>query len=169
MDGHFPVSDKAVHAMNKSWHKSNTTTPDDQGQRSRKERESGRLCSWCGRKHVGKQVCPAKGKVCFKCKKFNHYSQMCRSKTVHEVETSNKLSYEDGDFFIGVVNEVSDTKGEISVQLLVEGSDSIKVKLQSWTKPVDKMLICLHQFKVKFCSCTLPQIPPPLPQVNVVE
>ncbi len=41
--------------------------------------------------------------------------------------------------------------------------------LQSWTKPVDKMLICLHQFKVKICSCILPQIPPPLPQVNVVE
>ncbi len=40
---------------------------------------------------------------------------------------------------------------------------------QSRTKPVDKMLICLHQFKVKFCSCILPQIPPPLPQVNVVE
>ena len=44
---------------------------------------------------------------------------MCRSKTVHEVESSNNSSYEDGDIFIGVVNEVSDTNDEISVQLLV--------------------------------------------------
>jgi hypothetical protein len=104
--------------MNKSWRKSSKDkVQDDQGRRSRKERESGRLCSCCGRKHVGKQVCPAK--VCFKWKKFNHYSRMCRSKTVHEVEASNNSSYEDGDIFIGVVNEVSDTNDEISVQLLV--------------------------------------------------
>jgi hypothetical protein len=43
-------SDKTVHAMNKSWSKSNKDkVQDDQGQRSRKERESGRLCSCCGR------------------------------------------------------------------------------------------------------------------------
>ena len=36
-------SDKAVHAMNKSWRKSSKDkVQDDQGQRSRKERESGR-------------------------------------------------------------------------------------------------------------------------------
>jgi hypothetical protein len=112
-----------VHTINKSWCKSSKDkVQDDQGQRSQKERESGRLCSCCGRKHVGKQVCPAKGKVCFKCKQFNHYSQICRSKTVHEVEASNNSSYKDGDFFIEVVNGVSDTNDEISVQLLVEGS-----------------------------------------------
>ena len=68
---------------------------------------------------MGKQVCPA---MC---------RSVCRSKTVHEVEASNNSSYEDGDLFIGVVNEVSDTNDEISVQLLVEGSDSIKVKLDT--------------------------------------
>ena len=56
---------------------------------------------------------------------------MCRSKTVHEVEALNNSSYEDGDFFIGVVNDVSDINDEISVQLLVEESDSIKVKLDT--------------------------------------
>ena len=48
---------------------------------------------------------------------------------VHEVEALNNSSYEDGDFFIGVVNDVSDINDEISVQLLVEESDSVKVKL----------------------------------------
>ena len=120
-------SGKTVNAMNKRWRKSSK----DQGRRSLKERKSGRLCSCCGRKYVGKQVCPAKGKVCFKCKKCNHYSRMCRSKTVHEVEASNNSSYEDGDFFIRVVNEVSDINDEISMQLFIEGSDLIKVKLDT--------------------------------------
>ena len=91
------------------------------------------MCSRCGRKHVGKHVCPTKGKVCFKCTKFNHYSRMCRSKTVHEVEALNNSSYEDGDFFIGVVNDVSDINDEISVQLLVEENDSSKWGFQHKT------------------------------------
>jgi sRNA-binding carbon storage regulator CsrA len=56
---------------------------------------------------------------------------MCRSKTVHEVEALNNSSYEDGDFFIGVVKDASDINDEISVQLLVEESDSVKVKLDT--------------------------------------
>ena len=56
---------------------------------------------------------------------------MCRSKTVHEVEALNNSSYEDGDFFIVVVKDVSDINDEISVQLLVEESDSVKVKLDT--------------------------------------
>jgi hypothetical protein len=48
---------------------------------------------------------------------------------VHKVEALNNSSYEDSDFFIGVVNDVSDINDELSVQLLVEGNDSIKVKL----------------------------------------
>ena len=103
------------------------------------------MCSCCGREHVGNQVCPAKGKVCFMCTKCNHYSRMCRSKTVHEVEALNNSSYEDGDFFIGVVNDVSDINDEISVQLLVEESDSVKVKLDTGAQvnvmPVYKFII----------------------------
>jgi hypothetical protein len=122
-------SDKAAHAMNKSLRKSIKTK--SRRSRTAKSERTGlwKMCSCCGRKHVGKQVCPAKGKVCFKCTKCNHYSRMCRSKTVHEVEDLNNSSYEDGDFFIGVVNDVSYINDEISVQLLVEESDSIKVNL----------------------------------------
>mgnify|MGYP002803655515 FL=1 len=42
-------------------------------------------CKKCGRKH-GKRECPAREKVCFKCKKAIHYSRMCRSKVVHNTE-----------------------------------------------------------------------------------
>ena len=43
------------------------------------------------------------------------------------------------------------------------------VKLQLWTKPVDKMLICLCQFEMKFASCILPQIPPPSPKAMLLN
>ena len=125
-------SDKTVHAMNKSgrkWQKSNSAKSKS---KQEKGSESTGLCSYCGRtKHVGKQACPAKGKVCFKCNKLNHYSRMCKSKTVHEVEVPDDLNCEDGDFFIGVVNDVNQEKDEISVNLSIEDSNSIKVKLDT--------------------------------------
>ena len=74
-----------------------------------------------------------KVKFALSVQKCNHYSRMCRSKTVHEVEALNNSSYEDGDFFIGVVNDVSDINDEISVQLLVEESDSSKWGFQHKT------------------------------------
>ena len=62
---------------------------------------------------MGKQVCPTKGKVCFKC--------------------TGKVCFK-CDFFIGVVNDVSDINDEISVQLLVEESDSSKWGFQHKTE-----------------------------------
>ena len=125
-------SDKTVHAMNKSgrrWQKLNNAKSKT---RQEEDSKSTGLCSYCGRtKHVGKQACPAKGKVCFKCNKLNHYSRMCKSKTVHEVEVPDDLNCEDGDFFIGVVNDVNQGKDEISVNLLIEDSNTIKVKLDT--------------------------------------
>ena len=56
---------------------------------------------------------------------------MCKSKTVHDVEVPDDLNCEDGDFFIGVVNDVKQGKDEISVNLLIEDSNTIKVKLDT--------------------------------------
>ena len=50
------------------------------GKRSTKEAETRHpksmktsTCKNCGRKHGVKQVCPAQGKLCFKCNKPNDY------------------------------------------------------------------------------------------------
>ena len=48
-------------------------------------------CKNYGRKH-GKQESPARGKVCFKCKKTNHYSRMCRSRDVHNTGCTKKTA-----------------------------------------------------------------------------
>ena len=39
-------------------------------------------CGNCGKLHTG-QVCPAKGKQCRACSKYNHFAAVCRSNTQH--------------------------------------------------------------------------------------
>ena len=42
---------------------------------------SDHACGKCGQKHSQKARCPAQGKQCHQCKKWNHFSVRCRSKT----------------------------------------------------------------------------------------
>ena len=74
------AGDEAVHSVNR-------------GQRSRKDpprppTEPGQRgsCGRCGKSHA-KDSCPAMGKTCLKCKKANHFANMCktRDQKVHEV------------------------------------------------------------------------------------
>ncbi|CAG2227622.1 EIPR1 [Mytilus edulis] len=37
-------------------------------------------CGNCGRRHSKQEECPAKGKKCNSCQKWNHFAQVCRSK-----------------------------------------------------------------------------------------
>ena len=48
-------------------------------------------CYYCGYKHSQKQVCPAKGKKCTKCQKFNNFAQVCKSNN-NTTGNSNKHS-----------------------------------------------------------------------------
>lgn len=48
-----------------------------------------RACSTCGGNHSYTTECPAKGKQCMKCKKFNHYARVCKTKP----QTQNRVRY----------------------------------------------------------------------------
>lgn len=40
-------------------------------------------CKWCGQQHEKKRdICPARGKVCTKCNKYNHFATVCNSRFV---------------------------------------------------------------------------------------
>ena len=69
---------KAVHGMYKDKREKKQTRSEQTHDGKTRVSE----CRYCGGKHA-KQECPARGKVCFKCKKHNHYARMCRSKSVH--------------------------------------------------------------------------------------
>ena len=71
-------------------------------------REQDAKCTNCGYDaHKSNEVCPAKGQICRKCNKLNHFQRVCRSKSVHEVKSDQFQSEEsdlDSDFYVDTVN-----------------------------------------------------------------
>ena len=54
-------------------------------------------CKYCGNQHVqDMQSCPAFGKKCAKCKKYNHFASVCNAKTVQHLVEQNEF-VEDSD------------------------------------------------------------------------
>lgn len=51
-------------------------------------------CGNCGKKHF-KGRCPAKGKQCYHCKKWNHFSTVCKAKSVNNVDITDDFHFED--------------------------------------------------------------------------
>lgn len=75
-------------------------------------------CGNCGFEHSKSGHCPAQGKQCDKCRKWNHFAKMCRSKTVNEMVIVSQPDYDLGigdDFCIdsissNLVNDQAFTK-----------------------------------------------------------
>ena len=131
--------DKPVCGMRKNRHDRNQARTEQP--RDDKTRVS--ECRNCGRKHETKQKCPARGKVCFKCKKPNHYSRMCRSRGFHDLQQEvNEPELEDNDFFIGAINH--EGRHELLVNLVLEDSHTVKVKLDT-EAPVNVMPLALYK------------------------
>ncbi|XP_063384736.1 uncharacterized protein LOC134670847 [Cydia fagiglandana] len=62
-------------------------------------------CKWCGEQHERKlEVCPARGKLCTKCNRYNHYATVCRSKYVKAIADNQEDS--DGKFYCGSVQKM---------------------------------------------------------------
>ena len=84
-------------------------------------------CKKCGRSHPPRQ-CPAYGKTCLKCKKLNHFANMCKSKMVKEVAEDENS---DKSFYIGSVEVNSvDTNKVWLVELDVRGHQ-IRAKIDT--------------------------------------
>ncbi|XP_064483051.1 uncharacterized protein K02A2.6-like [Ornithodoros turicata] len=74
---------------------------------------SQKLCRWCGRDRHARQDCPAKDKICSKCKKKGHFSSVCLS-------AKQTQSAPDGTTaFLGVVAHGGTSKWQVPV--LVQG------------------------------------------------
>ncbi|CAG2196344.1 unnamed protein product [Mytilus edulis] len=62
-------------------------------------------CGNCGRRHSKHEECPAKGKKCNSCQKWNHFAQVCRSKQRVDEVVLDTDSDSDQEFFIDCINE----------------------------------------------------------------
>ena len=81
----------------KQKHKSNYSNSDKQKAAAKTEKQS---CGKGGREH-GKLQCPAYGKRCSRCKRFNHFQKMC--KTPHSSSSKSKKKH------VNVVEDSSDS------------------------------------------------------------
>ena len=103
------MEDKPVNAV-KQKHKSNYSKSDKQKTAAKTEKQS---CGKCGYEH-GKLQCPAYGKRCSRCKRFNHFQKMCKTplpsslkskkKHVNVVEDSSDSS--DNELYAGMINDL---------------------------------------------------------------
>lgn len=85
----------------KSFH-SGTSGPSDVLRIERRQRENRNSCKMCGYTHRYKN-CPAFGKQCMKCRRFNHFSKMCRNKATKIAQVMNEVNEdveEDESLFI---------------------------------------------------------------------
>ena len=56
-------------------------------------------CGNCGRRHSKHEKCPAKGKKCNSCQKWNHFAQVWRSKLKVDEVVLDTDSDSDHEFF----------------------------------------------------------------------
>ena len=95
------AGDEAVHSVNRDQRsrKDPPRPPTEPGQRG--------TCGRCGKSHA-KDSCPAMGKTCLKCKKANHFANMCktRDQKVHEV-SDNPYQVSDSLFVESISEDVN--------------------------------------------------------------
>ena len=138
-------NDKEIEAINRTCqprrkHIPDSKLPEDRKpKQNRNESKTWKTCTNCGSKHP-KQKCPAFGRQCNKCKKFNHYGKMCRSSgKVDTVETKGpKPDDESGDdylFLDTITAAVDETKtnnqNEAEYVTLSVNNTEIKLKLDT--------------------------------------
>ena len=64
--------------------------------------DQSRACKYCGNMHQ-RGRCPAYGRMCNKCRKWNHFASVCQSKSVSNIEQEQSSSDERTAFFVGTV------------------------------------------------------------------
>ncbi|XP_063633409.1 uncharacterized protein LOC134804330 [Cydia splendana] len=77
-------------------------------------------CSMCGYEH-GNSRCPAAGKRCLNCNRFDHFSRMC---TVYEIQADDSTDQ------VRVIYYLSDSQNDWSVDLTINDS-KLKFKLDT--------------------------------------
>ncbi|KAL4127438.1 hypothetical protein QTP88_011609 [Uroleucon formosanum] len=107
---------------------------------------SDKLCKFCNFMH-GKGKCPAYGKKCLKCNKFNHFQSVCKSEIAF-VENIDGLSND--NYFCSTVYTMNTFAVSWSETILVENKN-INFKLDTGS---DVNLLTLNDFNLIKNNCS---------------
>lgn len=129
------ASSTVAHVKKSGWkgeQRKKTAKGDNQKKKERDtQNHDQRTCRYCGKCHE-KGQCPAKGKQCRSCKKWNHFATVCmRAKRVNEVDQNDSES-ESSDVFIDSVNSQKENKSQIFSEIEV-GPKNKKISFKADT------------------------------------
>ncbi|XP_060600522.1 uncharacterized protein K02A2.6-like [Ruditapes philippinarum] len=96
------------------------------------ERSHSTKCNRCGNQHTDKQRCPAKGTQCNNCKKWNHWSNVCKSRTVNEISNLCSELYIDCVENVDSLDCVTVKNGQMFTEILIGNSKkAVQMKLDT--------------------------------------
>ena len=114
----------------------------DQGRYGRKADAMQDECKACGREHSRAEDCPAKGRQCNNCNKFNHFARMCRSapqqrqfkakaKRMHAISDTGEQQSDDDELYIDTITKQhANTDKEQAFAELEIGKNRHKLKFK---------------------------------------
>ncbi len=130
-------------SVNRVWKKGGKQTKGKfQGNQQAESSKMNKHCYRCGNTdHMGRDLkCPARGKICHKCKGRDHFSNMC--KTVNQVEGLT-------DFAFAIQDDCRDTDrlnvclGNVHLRMLVDsGASSNVIDENTWEKLKSERIKC---------------------------
>lgn len=101
-----------------------------------------RECDRCAGSHSPRETCPAKGKQCMKCKKYNHFAKACKTKNaappkaqrrpVHAIEQNNEE--EQCELYIDSITIVNTNKNNVQAYADIKvgpSQQTIRFKIDS--------------------------------------
>uniref|UniRef100_A0A0A9YGK9 RNA-directed DNA polymerase n=1 Tax=Lygus hesperus TaxID=30085 RepID=A0A0A9YGK9_LYGHE len=106
--------------------------------RNNEKLEVGARCRWCGKKpaHSDKTSCPARNSVCNTCRKIGHYSTVCRSRRVNEIQNlpeggaeSPPEEFSLNEYFVG--NIEANKSNPWMIEIVMNDEDVINFKIDT--------------------------------------
>ena len=91
------------------------------------------MCKICGRNHeLKRKLCPAWGRKCSACQRYNHFSSMCKSKSVHQVDDTDEYSSSGNEIVLSItmddvldiVNTVVSSK-DIHAKMMIHDNPAV--------------------------------------------
>ena len=121
------AGDEAVNSVNRDQRsrKDPPKPPTDPPQRD--------ACGRYGKTHA-KDSCPAMGKTCLKCKKANHFANMCKTRDQKVHEVSDKPQQESDSSFVESISEDVNQINQVFVDIEI-GNKKIPVSFKLDTGP----------------------------------
>lgn len=132
-----------------------------QQQHRTRPQQSGSTCTRCNRVHGDSGACPAYGKQCNECKRYNHFAVCCRSKNAKKQEVREVVYQDENEqsFFLGSITACVDNGDPWTVTLSIALTPvTLKVDSGAYISVISETTYNNHQERPKLTPDSAPQL-----------